>query len=850
LDALESSEQLCRGRTGKNRTSWSQIRFPSSKSTKKRIEIKAKVISKFKWGKTLKQFARTFLILVVCLLVEQPALTTLLAQDKLDSPQYLKEEHFASIEEITKEVIRAGKIPGAVILIGNQEKILYRQAFGFRALVPRKRLMTIDTIFDIASLTKVVATTTAVMQLVEKGKVDLEDPVSNYWPEFKTNGKEGIKVKDLLTHYSGLRPGLNLNPKWSGYDAAIHRIIAEKPVDSPGTLFIYSDINFQILGELVHRISGQPLDKYCSEHIFKPLGMKDTRFNPSSSLRKRIAPTQYQHKNKGKMLWGEVHDPISYEMGGVSGHAGLFSTADDLSIFAQMLLREGSIKGANILSPLTIEKMTTPQTPPNKTGLRGLGWEIDPSFAPNQNGLSQMGFYGHTGFTGTSIWIDPVSKTYVIILTNQVHPDGRGDVKPLRTQITTVISNALRPIPVERALFNQPSLTTWNGLMKNNQMQGAQNNSVQTGIDVLKREKFASLKGLRIGLITNHSGTDSTGQRTLDLMVKAPGLKLIALFSPEHGLSGELEENVPSSKEITTGLPVYSLYGKVRGPTNKMLKGLDALVFDIQDAGVRFYTYLTTMGYTMEAAAKKKIPFYVLDRPNPLTASMVQGPIMDRDLKSFTGYFPLPVRHGMTLGELAVMFNAEKKIGVKLHIIKMRGYNRTDWYDETGLQWVKPSPNLRTLTEAILYPGVALVEGSNVSVGRGTDMPFELFGAPWINGDELALYLNNRQIQGVRFMSVDFKPASSRFKDEICHGVQILIDDRQTLDPPALGIEIASALQRLYPNDFQLDKTLWLIGSRDVLKAIKDGQDPHLIVQGLQESLEKFSKLRSKYLLY
>ena len=789
-------------------------------------------------------------MLMVCLLVEQMAMTFPIAQDRLESLQYLKEEHFKSIEEITKEAIRAGKIPGAVILIGNQEKVLYRQAFGHRALVPHRLPMTVDTIFDIASLTKVVATAIAVMQLVEKGKLDLEDSVSEYWPEFKTNGKERIKVKELLTHYSGLRPGLDLNPKWAGYDTGLNMIISEKPIDSPGTRFIYSDINFQILGELVHCISGQPLDVYCSEHIFKPLGMKDTHFNPPPSLRKRIAPTQYQHKNKGKMLWGEVHDPISYEMGGVCGHAGLFSTADDLSIFAQMLLGGGSIKGAHIMNPLTVEKMTTPQTPPEKTVLRGLGWDIDPSFASNQSELSQMGSYGHTGFTGTSIWIDPVSKTYVIILTNQVHPDGRGDVKPLRSQITTLISTALRPVPVDQALFSQPSLTTCNGLMKNNQMQGARNSSVQTGIDVLKKEKFASLKGLRIGLITNHSGIDSTGQRTLDLLYKASGLKLIALFSPEHGLLGEMEENVPSSTEPFTGLPVYSLYGKVRRPTNKMLQGLDALVFDIQDAGARFYTYLTTMGYAMEAAAKKKISFYVLDRPNPLTASMVQGPVLDRDLRSFTGYFPLPVRHGMTIGELAGIFNAENKIGVKLHIIKMQGFNRTDWYDETGLQWVKPSPNLRTLTEAIRYPGVAVVEGSNVSVGRGTDTPFELLGAPWINSDELALYLNNRQIQGVCFMPVEFTPASSQFKNEVCHGVQVFLADRQTLDSPALGVEIVSALYRLYPNDFQLDKTLWLIGSRDVLQAIKDGQDPNSIVQKWQRSLEEFCRLRSKYLLY
>ena len=482
--------------------------------------------------------------------------------------------------------------------------------------------------------------------------------------------------------------------------------------------------------------------------------------------------------------------------------------------------------------------------------LRGLGWDIDSPFASNRSELSPVGSYGHTGFTGTSIWIDPVSRTYVIILTNQVHPKGKGDVRPLRLQITTLVSTALGPVSVAQVLSSQPSLTAYDELMKSDQAQGAQNSKVQTGIDALKSEKFASLTGLRVGLITNHSGIDSTGQRTLDLLYKASGLKLVAIFSPEHGLFGEMDDNVPSSTEPFTRLPVYSLYGKVRRPTNKMLKGLDALVFDIQDAGVRFYTYITTMGYAMEAAARKRIPFYVLDRPNPITGSLVQGPMLDRDLKSFVGYFPLPVRHGMTVGELAEMFNAEKKMGVKLRVVKMHGYGRADWYDETGLPWVNPSPNLRTLTQAILYPGVGMVEGANVSVGRGTSMPFELLGAPWMDAEELAAHLNNRKIQGVRFMPVDFTPNSSRFKNQLCHGVQIILVDRQALDSTALGVEIASALHRLYAKEFELDKTLPLIGAREVLQAIKDGQDPNSIVLNWQNPLEKFRMLRSKYLLY
>jgi len=682
----------------------------------------------------------------------------------------------------------------------------------------------------------VIATSTAVVQLIETGKLNLEDPVAKYWPEFKLNGKEAITVRDLLTHYSGLRPDLDLKPNGSGYDTALRLVEEEKPILPPGTSFIYSDINFIILGELVSRISGKPLDLYCADHIFKPLGMEDTGFKPSPLLQPRIAPTQYLHGTKGSILLGEVHDPVARGMGGVAGHAGLFSTADDLAIIAQTILDGGSRNGIRILSPAMIRKMTTPQSPPDKLPLRGLGWNIDSSLASEAS-------YGHKGFTGTGIWIDPVSNTYVIILTNRVHPNGKGKVEPLRTKILSLVNEAIEPVSAEGVLASRPLPSPYEPGENNNE-------KVQTGIDVLTGEKFKPLTGLRVGLITNHSGIDSAGRRTVDLLHKAPNVKLVAIFSPEHGFSGKADRKVLSTREPLTGLPLYSLYGATVRPTKKMLSGLDALVFDIQDAGARFYTYITTMGYAMEACAKKGIPFYVLDRPNPITASLVQGPILDRDLRSFTGYFPLPVRHGMTVGELATLFNAEMKIGVKLHVIKMRGYERSQWYDDTGLLWLNPSPNLRTLSEAILYPGVAMVESSNVSVGRGTSTPFEFLGAPWITAEEFASYLNNRRIKGIRFMPVEFTPAASPFKNQLCHGVQIALLDRQVLDSPALGVEIVSALYRLHPKDFQIDKTLGLIGSREVLQAIKDGQDPVVIAQNWQEPLEQFHKLRSKYLLY
>jgi uncharacterized protein YbbC (DUF1343 family) len=712
--------------------------------------------------------------------------------------------------------------------------------------------MTPDTIFDLASLTKVIATTTAVMQLVERGMISLEDPVADYWPEFKAHGKEDITVRELLTHYSGLRPDLDLKLEWSGYETALPMIVEETPVAVPGTRFIYSDINFETLGEIVRRVSGQPLEVFCAQNIFQPLGMKDTFFSPPPAVHDRIAPTQYQLGETGKMLWGEVHDLTAYNMGGVAGHAGLFSTADDLAIFAQMLLNGGTYAGARVLSPLSVEKMTTPQAPPDAMILRGLGWDIDSPYASNRGELYPLGSYGHTGWTGTSIWIDPVSRTYVILLTNRVHPDGKGDVVGLRTRVASVVAAALGPASTEQILASRRSLTGYFELMKSHRIRGVRNGKVQTGIDVLVAENFAPLAGMRVGLITNHTGRDAQGRRTIDLLYRAPGVKLRAIFGPEHGFTGTADEGAPvaSGQDPATHLPVYSLYGKTTRPTDKMLAGLDALVFDIQDAGVRFYTYVTTLGYAMEAAAKKGVAVYILDRPNPINGFSIEGPVLDKDLTSFVAYFPMPVRHGMTVGELAEMFNRENHLGVKLHVIKMRGWERTDWYDETGLPWVKPSPNLRTLTEATLYPGVAMVEGANVSVGRGTDTPFELLGAPWIESRKLAAHLNERKIQGVRFLPVEFTPRSGPFKGQVCHGISLVLLDRQALNSPELGVELVAALYRLFPQDFQIDKTLALVGARGVLAALKKGHDPGSIMRRSYEAREPFRRMREKYLLY
>ena len=755
------------------------------------------------------------------------------------------------LDSIVEDAIRDGQLPGAVLLVGHDGQVIYRKAFGERALEPHREAMTVDTIFDIASLTKVVATTTAVMQLVEKGEVRLNDPVAKYLPQFAQNDKDDVTVRMLLTHHSGLTEDLDLTGLWEGRGTAFAMAFAEKPVYPPGSRFLYSDINFIVLGALVERVSGQTLDTYCANRIFAPLGMKHTRFLPPASWRSKIAPTQYDEDEK--MLRGVVHDPTARRMGGVAGHAGLFSTADDLSKFAQALL-----SGSAVLPSVAVKKMTTPQQPPTSFVLRGFGWDIDSPFSSNRGDLLPVGSFGHTGFTGTSMWIDPATQTYIVLLTNAVHPRGKGSAVALRSRIATAVAAAIPLTVDEKEELRWKSITGYNEAQTAARRLAVRNATVQTGIDVLEAHNFDPLRAAdgkrKIGLLTNQTGVDSQGRRTIDVLAHTDGASLEAIFSPEHGVTGTLDTtDVANTKDAATGIPVYSLYGATdaaRRPPLDVLKQLDAVVVDIQDAGTRFYTYETTLGYFLEAAAKAGIEIMVLDRPNPITGSFVQGPIPDAGRESFVEYYPIPVRHGMTLGELAKMFNAERNLNAKLTVVPMEGWMRGDWFDSTGLAWVNPSPNLRSVTEAALYPGVALVEGTNVSVGRGTDTPFELLGAPWVKGKELAQYLNARNISGVRFVPVSFTPSSSTHEGQKCEGVNIILVERNAFDGPELGIELAAALRKLYPEAFHMERMIELLANQSVYEALSRGEDPRRIAEDWREPLEKFEVIRQKYLIY
>ncbi|HTZ95533.1 MAG TPA: exo-beta-N-acetylmuramidase NamZ domain-containing protein [Terriglobales bacterium] len=750
-----------------------------------------------------------------------------------------------------ENAIEEGQVPGAVLIVGHDGQVIYRKAFGSRSTQPQRETMSVETIFDIASLTKVVATTTAVMQLIGKGQLRANDTVAKYIPEFAQNGKTDITIRELLTHFSGLGEDLDLSQAWEGREAGLRMAYAEKPVYTPGARFLYSDVNYIVLGGLVEHVSEMSLDQYCQKNIFAPLGMTHTRFLPPTSWIREIAPTQFDEHDH--MLRGVVHDPTARRMGGVAGHAGVFSTADDLAKFAQFLLDGGAV-----LSSSLIEKMTTPQQPPTASVLRGFGWDIDSPFSTNRGELLPVGSYGHTGFTGTSLWIDPTTRTYIVLLTNAVHPRGKGSAVALRSKVATAVAAALPLTVSEKDEMRWKNITGYNEAQTATRRIAARNGSVRTGIDVLEAHQFEQIHAATgtkmIGLLTNQTGVDSQGRRTIDVLAHAPGVSLQAIFSPEHGVTGTLDTTeISNSKDAATGIPVYSVYGAtdaVRRPQLDVLKTLDAVVIDIQDAGARFYTYETTLGYFLEAAAKAGIEVIVLDRPNPVTGSFVQGPTSDPGHESFTNYQPIPVRHGMTMGELAKMFDAERGINAKLQVIPLEGWMRGDWYDSTGLSWINPSPNLRDLTQATLYPGVALVEGTNVSVGRGTDTPFEVLGAPWIKGQELAQYLNARDISGVRFVPTTFTPNASNYSGVKCDGINLILTDRNAFDAPELGIELAAALHKLYPEQFHLEKMNDILMNQSVSDGIARGDDPRRIALEWQPELEKFQQLRQKYLIY
>lgn len=758
----------------------------------------------------------------------------------------LRSEVLEKIDQAVSSSIRAKRLPGGVLWLEHQGEV-YRKAYGKRATVPANEAMTVDTIFDAASLTKVVATTPCILKLIEENKLSLEARAGKFLPELTGDpNKSTITIRHLLTHTSGLLPGIRRGYDWQGHANGIALATSEASFGHAGCDYRYSDINFILLGEIVQRITGQPLSRYARESIFDPLKMTETCFRPVDENRMRIAPTTLMED--GSVLRGVVHDPTARAMGGEAGHAGLFTTAHDLARYTRMILNRGELDGVRVLEPETVKLMHTVQSPGLITARRGLGFDIDSPYAGPRGKTFPLGSFGHSGWTGTSLWIDPFSRTSVIFLSNRNHPSG-GNVLGLRHRLGTLAAEATG-FDFKKVTGALPSLSKRQRKEARDKVRRPVGN-VLNGIDVLVAGQFGPLKGLRVGLITNPTGLSRDHKTTIDLLHTAKEVELVALFGPEHGIRGSLDGKVEDGMDEKTGLPVRSLYaGKDRRkPKPEHLAEIDALVFDMQDIGCRFYTYISTMGLAMEAAEEAGIRFIVLDRINPIGGLKVAGPLRDGESK-FVAFHEIPVQHGMTVGEIARLYQSERFPQLDLKVVPLRHWKRSMRFDETGLPWIKPSPNMANLTAATLYPGIGLLEFTNLSVGRGTKLPFEVVGAPYIVPEDLARQLVAAGLPGLQFIPVRFTPESSMFEEEECGGVRILLKDPAKCPSVELGLALAQALRQLYPSEWKTEKLNTLLCHPATEQAILNNLPHASIIAEWQQDLDAFADRRRKHLLY
>ncbi len=609
-----------------------------------------------------------------------------------------------------------------------------------------------------------------------------------------------------------------------GRTELLPRISSAKLKHAPGSAWLYSDAGFIALGELAARLGGGALGPLAERKLFVPLGMCATGFSPPARLAPRLVSSWPAHKEVKRLRKGQAYDPLAARMGGVSGHAGLFSTADDLARFGQMMLKEGTRGDAKVLEPASVRSMIRPHPLPGAKGQRGLGWDIN---SPHASGKGQLspGAYGHTGYTGTSLWVDPERRLVVALLTNR---------------------SRFRPMPSANGLRRRVHNTVVEALLE------PPDTPVKTGLDRLVEEEFKQLRGRKIGLITNRSAVDGRGRWIGDLLTRAEGVRVEALFVPEHGLGADVDRHVKDGavKLGDRTVKVYSLFGPHRRPRPEALAGLDTLVFDVPVVGVRYYTYLATMGWAMEEAARFKLRFMVLDRPDPLGGVKVQGPLSSARRRTSANYHPLPVRYGMTTGELARLYNRERRIKARLEIIKVQGWKRGQDFRRQGLPWRNPSPNIRTHRQALLYGAVGLLEGTNLAVGRGTDSPFQLVGAPWIDHRSLLGYLRRLNPPGVHFSLASFTPASSRHRGKACQGVRLTVTDSSKLDPVRVGVTLAVALRRLYRARWKTAKLYRIISHPPTTRAILSGQMVKRVTRLWAKGLSRFLKIRERYLLY
>ncbi|WP_396333395.1 exo-beta-N-acetylmuramidase NamZ domain-containing protein [Burkholderia anthina] len=748
----------------------------------------------------------------------------------------------APIDEAIAAEIADGHLAGAVVVTGDAAGVRVRVARGLRVTGEHVEAMTADTVFDLASLTKPVATAVAIMQLAERGMLSLDAPAARYWPAFGAHGKAGITIRQLLAHVSGLPAGVSSSRALRSRAAVLADIVAMTPDVSAGTRVRYSDVNYVVLGEIVGRVSHRPLDAWCAAHVFGPLGMTSTMFRPTALLRARAAPTVVRDD---RLLRGRVHDPVAAAMGGVAGNAGLFASADDLARFARMLLNGGALGSARVLESRSVAALETPATLDAEGDLHTPGWAVGPPLVANRYRLPPVGALQHLGYTGTALWIDPATRRFAIVLTSRLYPDETGTAMPLRALVLGIVSSEAAPVTPSQIATRVPAMAA--AVAQAVRLPAARG-PVLAGVDVLAASGFAAVAGKRIALVTNRSGFDRFGRRTADLLARAPGVRLVALFAPEHGLGTDVDATFDDTADAATGVVVHSLYGEHRRIAPALLADVDVLVIDLQDAGVRFFTYLATLGYVLEAGAAAHLPVIVLDRPDPLGGDAFGGPVADAGPATFTGYYPLPLEPGMTLGELARLFNDRLHIGAALGVVPMANYVRAMRFDDTGLGWVPPSPNLRDGAALSLYPETGLIEGAAVSVGRGTATPFGVVGAPWIDGRVLAGDLRAMRLNAT-FSPVRFVPAEGAYRGRLCEGVRI---ERApgAVRPGEIGLALALALHRRYPAQFRIDAIRASVGSREVADMLEAGRSLDEIEHVVDAQDAAFARERAAFLLY
>ena len=723
----------------------------------------------------------------------------------------LSVEDEAAFDAAVRDALDRGQVPGAVVLAGRRDGVVFRRAYGALSEVPRRRPMRVDALFDLASVTKLF-TAVAALRLVDAGRLNLDAPVDPILPEL---AGRGVTARRLLTHTAGLRAVDPLTDYTADRAATIRRVLRGAPDAEPGR-YHYSDLGYLALGELIARLAHKPYEQALRELVIDPLGL-DARFTPGPT--ERVVPTERAPRrgDPAPIIHGEANDPRAWRLGGVAGHAGLFATADDLGRLAEALL--GS---RPLLSEASRALLAEPLALRDRRGRpvrRSLAADMTPR--PTEGWTSQA--FGHGGYTGTWMWIDPALDLYLVVLTSRVHPDGRGRAGPLRSALSRALTDAL-----PRLRPPAPS-------------------AARLGIDLLRAARFAPLLGKRVALLTNDAARARDGARTWVLLRDAPGVALRRIFTPEHGLGADREGRVADGE--LDGVELVSLFGRRRTPAPEKLADVDVVVVDLQDVGARFYTYGATLGRVLEVAAEVGVPVMVLDRPNPLGGS-VAGPVLQPRWRSFVNHQPgWPILHGLTIGELARLLVAERSLPVDLRVMPLEGWRRRWRWPETGLRWVPPSPNLRTPAQVLLYPGVALLEGTNLSVGRGTQRPFEQLGAPWMEPEALIAAVPEAAWQGVRLSPTRFRPRVGPYRGRWCRGVAIEVVDAERVRPVELGLALVAAMHAVHPRDWEPERVVRMLGDARVAEALARGDLRAAEAYGAEERAA-FEARRRPLLLY